>query len=322
MWIFWLGFLLFVLGMLGLDLFVLNKREHEIGVKEALRWTCLWILLALLFGGVVYFAYENHWLGIGLHDGAALSGADALVEYLTGYVLEKSLSLDNIFVMAAIFAYFGIPKLYQHRVLFWGIIGALVLRGIFIVGGAALISNFHFLMYLFGAFLVFTALKMQFSKKDDDVDPSKNLALRISKKFFRVTDTLHGHDFFFVENGKRFATPLFLTLVVIETSDILFAVDSIPAVFGVTLDPFLVFTSNIMAILGLRALYFALAAMLGMFRFLKNSLVVVLAFVGVKMLLSDLVHMPSWVSLAVVAVMVAAGILCSVFIPERSSRDS
>lgn len=321
MWIFWLGFLAFVFVMLALDLLVLNRRDHEISVGEALKWTGIWIFLALLFDVFIYFAYENHWLGIGMHGGASLSGFDAAVEYLTGYVLEKSLSLDNIFVMAAIFSYFGIPRKYQHRVLFWGILGALVLRGVFIVGGAALISKFHFLMYLFGAFLVFTAVKMHLTKEDDNVDPSKNLALRISKKIFPVTEERHGHDFFLVKEGKRFATPLFLALIVIETSDVLFAVDSIPAVFGVTLDPFIVFTSNIMAILGLRSLYFALAAMLGMFRYLKTALVVILAFVGIKMLVANVIELPSWVSLAVVGVMVGLGILLSVFIPEKKPRD-
>lgn len=320
--LFWIGFLALVALMLALDLCVLNKKDHEIGVAEALKWTGVWIFVAVLFGGFIFFAYDHHWLGIGVHAGASLSGADAFMEYLTGYVLEKSLSLDNIFVMAAIFAYFGIPRLYQHRVLFWGILGALILRGLFIIGGTALISRFHFLMYFFGAFLIFTALKMQFSKSDENEDPSKSLALRVAKRIFPVTEERHGHDFFLVKDGKRFATPLFLSLIVIETSDVLFAVDSIPAVFGVTLDPFLVFTSNIMAILGLRSLYFALAAMLGMFRFLKNALVIVLAFVGIKMLAASVVELPSWVSLVVVFVMIGLGILASVLIPEKKKDVS
>ncbi len=320
--LFWIGFLALVALMLALDLCVLNKKDHEIGVAEALKWTGVWIFVAVLFGGFIFFAYDHHWLGIGVHAGASLSGADAFMEYLTGYVLEKSLSLDNIFVMAAIFAYFGIPRLYQHRVLFWGILGALILRGLFIIGGTALISRFHFLMYFFGAFLIFTALKMQFSKSDENEDPSKSLALRVAKRIFPVTEERHGHDFFLVKDGKRFATPLFLSLIVIETSDVLFAVDSIPAVFGVTLDPFLVFTSNIMAILGLRSLYFALAAMLGMFRFLKNALVIVLAFVGIKMLAASVVELPSWVSLVVVFVMIGLGILASVLVPEKKKDVS
>ncbi len=320
--LFWIGFLALVALMLTLDLCVLNKKDHEIGVAEAIKWTGVWIFVAVLFGGFIFFAYDHHWLGIGVHAGASLSGADAFMEYLTGYVLEKSLSLDNIFVMAAIFAYFGIPRLYQHRVLFWGILGALILRGLFIIGGTALISRFHFLMYFFGAFLIFTALKMQFSKSDENEDPSKSLALRVAKRIFPVTEERHGHDFFLVKDGKRFATPLFLALIVIETSDVLFAVDSIPAVFGVTLDPFLVFTSNIMAILGLRSLYFALAAMLGMFRFLKNALVIVLAFVGIKMLAASVVELPSWVSLVVVFVMIGLGILASVLIPEKKKDVS
>lgn len=320
--IFWIGFLALVGVMLALDLCVLNKKDHEIGVGEALKWTGVWIFLAILFGVFIFFAYEHHWLGIGVHAGASLSGVDAFVEYLTGYVLEKSLSLDNIFVMAAIFSYFGIPRLYQHRVLFWGILGALVLRGIFILGGTALISRFHFLMYFFGAFLIFTALKMQFSKTDGEMDPSKNLAMRFARKIFPVTEERHGHDFFLKKDGKRFATPLFLSLIVVESSDVLFAVDSIPAVFGVTLDPFLVFTSNIMAILGLRSLYFALAAMLGMFRFLKNALVIVLAFVGIKMLAASFVELPSWVSLVVVFSMIGIGILASMLFPEKKKDAS
>ncbi|MCK9182068.1 MAG: TerC family protein [Fibrobacteraceae bacterium] len=318
---FWLGFLAFVVLMLAVDLCVLNKKDHEIGVKEALSWTGLWIFIALLFDVFIYFAYNHHLLGIGLHSGAAdVSGMEAAMQYLTGYVVEKSLSMDNIFVMAAIFSYFKVPRLYQHRVLFWGILGALFLRGIFIIGGTELILHFHWVMYLFGAFLVFTALKMQFSKDDENMDPSKNLILRIAKNLFPVTEEHHGHDFFIVKDGKRFATPLFLALLVIESSDVLFAVDSIPAVFAVTLDPFLVFTSNIMAILGLRSLYFALAAMLGKFRYLKNALVVVLAFVGIKMLIADYYEVSSLVSLVVIFALLAAGIIASILIPRKGNK--
>ncbi len=315
---FWLGFFALVFGMLALDLGVLNKKDHEIGVKEALRWTVLWVAASLLFDVFVYFAYEHHWLGIGLHEGAvSVSGMEAATQYLTGYIIEKSLSLDNIFVMAAIFGYFRIPRMYQHRVLFWGILGALVLRGLFIFGGTALLGKFEWLMYVFGLFLIFTAIKMQLSKEEDNLDPSKNVLLRVSKKLFPVTHEFHGHAFFPRIEGKRVATPLLLALIVIESSDLLFAVDSIPAIFAVTLDPFLVFTSNIMAILGLRSLYFALAAMLGKFRFLKNALVVVLAFVGIKMLIVKFYEIPSLLSLGVILVALTVGILASTFYPEK-----
>lgn len=318
---FWLGFLALVAVMLALDLGVFHKKDHVIEVKEALTWTGIWIGVSLLFDVFIYFAYNGHWLGIGLHKGAAaVTGAEAAMQFLTGYVIEKSLSMDNIFVMAAIFDFFKVSRLYQHRVLFWGILGALVLRGIFIGGGTALISQFHWIMYLFGAFLVFTALKMQFTKEEGNVDPEKNLVLRIAKRFLPVTHEMQGHAFFLKIDGKHFATPLFLALIVIESSDVLFAVDSIPAIFAVTLDPFLVFTSNIMAILGLRSLYFALAALLGKFRYLKNALVIVLAFVGIKMLIADFVEISSLVSLCVVLVALAAGILASHFIPEKQAK--
>lgn len=300
MTIFWIIFLLLVIGMLALDLGVFHKEDKIISVKEAFLWTGIWISVSLVFSIGIFFIYQ--------YQNAAL-GAEKVLEYLTAYVVEKSLSLDNIFVMAAIFSFFKVPKKYQHRVLFWGILGAIVLRGVFIFAGTALIVKFSWLMYVFGVLLIVSAIKMGISKEDHDEDLSKNFAVKIAKKFYRVTPSFHGHAFTVIIDGVRHITPLLLALIVIETSDVMFAVDSIPAVFSVTLDPFIVFTSNIMAILGLRSLYFALSAMLGKFVYLKYALVFILAFVGVKMIIVHYVHIPTLLSLSV--------ILLSITITER-----
>lgn len=307
--LFWLIFLALVGFILLLDLGVFNKKDHVIGVKEALRWTLVWILVSLAFDVGVYFLY-----GHGLMTGpkGPVEGYEAALEYLTGYVIEKSLSLDNIFVMAAIFSYFKIPQIYQHRVLFWGILGAIILRGIFILGGTALILHFEWIMYVFGVVLIFSAAKMLFGKENDETDLEKNGVVRFCKKFLPVTTRIEGHAFTVKENGKRFITPLFMALIVIESSDVLFAVDSIPAIFAVTLDPFIVFTSNIMAILGLRSLYFALAAMLSKFSNLKYSIIFILAFVGVKMLVADFWNFSTIESLGIILAALLAGILASV----------
>ena len=302
MLIFWIAFLLLVIGMLALDLGVFHKEDKIISVKEAFLWTGIWISVSLVFSIGIFFIYQ--------YQNAAL-GAEKVLEYLTAYVVEKSLSLDNIFVMAAIFSFFKVPKKYQHRVLFWGILGAIVLRGIFIFAGTALIVKFSWLMYVFGVLLIVSAIKMGISKEDHDEDLSKNFAVKIAKKFYRVTPSFHGHAFTVIIDGVRHITPLLLALFVIETSDVMFAVDSIPAVFSVTLDPFIVFTSNIMAILGLRSLYFALSAMLGKFAYLKYALVFILAFVGVKMIIVHLVHIPTVLSLAVIVLSITTGILAS-----------
>ena len=302
MLIFWIAFLLLVIGMLALDLGVFHKEDKIISVKEAFLWTGIWISVSLVFSIGIFFIYQ--------YQNAAL-GAEKVLEYLTAYVVEKSLSLDNIFVMAAIFSFFKVPKKYQHRVLFWGILGAIVLRGIFIFAGTALIVKFSWLMYVFGVLLIVSAIKMGISKEDHDDDLSKNFAVKIAKKFYRVTPSFHGHAFTVIIDGVRHITPLLLALIVIETSDVMFAVDSIPAVFSVTLDPFIVFTSNIMAILGLRSLYFALSAMLGKFAYLKYALVFILAFVGVKMIIVHLVHIPTVLSLAVIVLSITTGILAS-----------
>ncbi len=302
MTIFWIIFLLLVIGMLALDLGVFHKEDKIISVKEAFLWTGIWISVSLVFSIGIFFIYQ--------YQNAAL-GAEKVLEYLTAYVVEKSLSLDNIFVMAAIFSFFKVPKKYQHRVLFWGILGAIVLRGVFIFAGTALIVKFSWLMYVFGVLLIVSAIKMGISKEDHDEDLSKNFAVKIAKKFYRVTPSFHGHAFTVIIDGVRHITPLLLALFVIETSDVMFAVDSIPAVFSVTLDPFIVFTSNIMAILGLRSLYFALSAMLGKFVYLKYALVFILAFVGVKMIIVHYVHIPTLLSLSVILLSITISILAS-----------
>lgn len=313
--IFWIAFLILVAGMLALDLGVFNKKDHEIGVGEALRWTGVWIGVSLLFNLALYFLY-----GKGYIPNTELSGGEAALEFLTGYIIEKSLSMDNIFVMAAIFGYFKIPKIYQHRVLFWGILGAIIFRGVFVIGGAALLHHFEWIMYVFGALLIFSALKMLFSKEDEEQDLSQNTVVKLAKKFFPITTKIEGHAFFLKENGKRYITPLFLSLLVIETTDIFFAVDSIPAIFAVTLDPFIVFTSNIMAILGLRSLYFALAAMLGKFHLLKYALVFILGFVGVKMLIMEVYKIPTWISLSVIVFALGLGIAASFMFPAKEEK--
>lgn len=302
MTIFWIIFLLLVIGMLALDLGVFHKEDKIISVKEAFLWTGIWISVSLVFSIGIFFIYQ--------YQNAAL-GAEKVLEYLTAYVVEKSLSLDNIFVMAAIFSFFKVPKKYQHRVLFWGVLGAIVLRGVFIFAGTTLIVKFSWLMYVFGVLLIVSAIKMGISKEDHDEDLSKNFAVKIAKKFYRVTPSFHGHAFTVIIDGVRHITPLLLALIVIETSDVMFAVDSIPAVFSVTLDPFIVFTSNIMAILGLRSLYFALSAMLGKFVYLKYALVFILAFVGVKMIIVHYVHIPTLLSLSVILLSITISILAS-----------
>jgi len=304
--IIWIIFLTVVFILLALDLGVFHKDPHAISTKEAAGWTALWVTLALSFSIVVYFAYERGWVA----NPEMLNGREAVLEYITGYLIEQSLSMDNIFVIAVIFAYFQIPKMYQHRVLFWGILGALVFRGIMIGVGVVLIQRFEWIIYFFGALLLYSSYKM-LTQSEEHIEPNKNPVIKIVRRFFPVTSHFEG-DRFFVQKGKvRAATPLFIALIVVETTDIMFAVDSIPAIFAVTRDPFLVFTSNIFAIMGLRSLYFVLAAVLDKFKYLKYSLVFILAFVGVKMLISHYVHIPSWVSLAVIVVSMLVGVAFS-----------
>ena len=270
----WILFYIMVLVMLLIDLKSFGKKgQHEVGVSEALKMTAVWIGVSLVFCGGIYLWYPGD-----SHEKA--------MEFLAGYLIEKSLSMDNLFVFLMLFSFFGVKNKYQHEVLFWGIFGALVLRSIFIFAGTAMIARFEWILGLFGIFLIYTGIKMFSHQDDEQVDPSKNIFVKLFKKFFPVTDQMHEDKFFIIENGKRLATPLFITLLVIETTDVAFAVDSIPAVFSVSRDPFIVLTSNIFAILGLRALYFALAAVAKYFTYLKYGLGIILSFVGVKMLLA------------------------------------
>ncbi|MDX1571557.1 MAG: TerC/Alx family metal homeostasis membrane protein [Xanthomonadales bacterium] len=312
----WIGFLVFVTLMVALDLGVFHRKPRAITIPEALCWTGIWIALALAFNVFVFFLYRDNLLG--WTDTAALSGHEAAMQFLTGYLLEKSLSVDNIFVIAMIFSYFRIPLSEQHRVLFWGILGAVVLRGVMISLGSVLFTSFDWIVYVFGTFLIFSAARM-LTIRDDNFDPEAGLAMRTVRRFYPVTKGLHGSRFFVDLDGVRHATPLFLTLVLVETSDVMFAVDSIPAIFAVTSDPFLVFTSNIFAILGLRSLYFALAGLIEKFRYLKHSLVFVLAYVGVKMLLSHHYPIPNAVSLSLIAGIMSVGVLASIWAGHRDS---
>ena len=314
----WAGFILLIIFLLALDLGVLNKKEHVIGIKEALLWSAFWIFLSLVFSVFVYFIYENHLFDIGLTLNETLSGRQAFIQYITGYVIEKSLSLDNIFVIALIFGYFKVPAIYQHRVLFWGIVGAVVLRGVMILAGAVLINNFTWIVYVFGGFLIITAIRM-LKSNHEDIDPDHNILVKIARKFYPVTKEYHGKNFFTIVNNKKAATPLFIALLVVESSDVLFAVDSIPAIFAITRDPFIVFTSNIFAILGLRSLYFALAAMITKFYYLKYSLVIILMYVGVKMLLTYYYHIDTLISLTVIGGILIIGVLASVYKNKKSA---
>jgi tellurite resistance protein TerC len=298
---FWIGFHLFVFFMLALDLGVFNKKDHKVPVKEALIWTSVWITLALLFNLFVYFEF----------------GKTKALEFLTGYVIEYSLSVDNIFVFILIFTYFAVPDRYQHKVLFWGILGALVLRGIFIFAGVALINRFHWIIILFGVFLVFTGIKMLF-QKETQVHPEKNPVVRFFRKFLPVTNELHGSRLFVSQDHKPYATPLFLVLLVVESTDLIFAVDSIPAVLAISHDRFIVYTSNIFAILGLRSLYFAISGIMGYFRYLKVGLSFVLTFVGLKMLASFFnFEIPILLSLLVIISILLISIFFSVIIKKK-----
>lgn len=292
--VFWILFNAFVLLMLALDLGVFHRKSHDISVKEALTWTFVWIFLAMVFNTIIFY-----W-----------RGQQQALEFFTGYLVEKALSIDNIFVFIMIFTYFQIPSKYQHKVLFWGILGALIMRVIFIFAGVALIEKFHFTIYLFGVLLIYTGYKM-FYHNNATIEPDKNPVIRIFKKFMPVTPHLQEDNFFVKLNGKRFATPLFLVLILIETTDLIFAVDSIPAILAITQDQFIVYTSNVFAILGLRSLYFALAGVVHRFWLLSYGLAVVLVFVGIKMLLIDLYKIPIEWSLVFIAITITGSILLS-----------
>ncbi len=290
----WIGFGAFIAALLAVDLLVFQRNAHEVSVREAAWWSAVWITLGLSFTLVILY-----W-----------KGSQAAGEYLAGYLIEKSLSIDNIFVFTLLFSYFAVPKRSQHRVLFWGVFGALVFRAIFIAGGAALLSNFHFMIYVFGLFLVYTGIKICVHK-EFEVHPDKNPVLKVMRRLIPITKDYHGEKFFTRAAGRRVATPLFAVLVVIETTDIIFALDSIPAIFAVTRDTFIIFSSNAFAILGLRALYFLFARLVDKFRYLNVGIGAVLVFVGLKMLADDFFHVPIWLSLLVIVACIGTAMLVS-----------
>jgi tellurite resistance protein TerC len=296
----WAGFVVCVLIFLALDLGVFHRRAHVVTFKEAMAWTAVWFTVAMLFAGGL-----AHW-----------KSRDDAAKFVTGYVLELSLSMDNVFVIALLFTYFKVPSEHQHRVLFWGIIGALIMRGLLIGIGAALVQHFHWVLYLFGAFLVFSGVKMFFAG-EGGVEPEHNLVLKLVRRFFPLSDSFEGKKFFTLVNGRRALTPLAVVLLMVETTDLVFALDSIPAIFGVTDKPFIVFTSNVFAILGLRSLYFVLANAIDYFRFLKYGLALVLVFIGVKMLAEKWMNIPTMLSLGIVGGIILFSILLSVLATKK-----
>jgi len=302
----WIGFNVAVLAILALDLGILHKKSERVSLKEAATWSAVWVALSLTFAFAIY----------------RTMGRQAGLEFLTGYLIEYALSVDNIFVFVLIFSYFNVPEKYQHRVLFWGIIGALVLRGVMIVAGSALVSRFAWTLYIFGAFLLFTGLKMALQKSNVAYDPEKDPVLRLARRMMPVTQEYHGDAFFIKEPDKTgkirwTATPLFIVLVLVDTTDVVFATDSIPAIFAVTRDPFIIYTSNICAVLGLRALYFLLANVVDKFVYLKLGLSLVLIFIGAKMMLEHFVHIPISASLGVVAAVLVSSIVASLRWPRE-----
>jgi tellurite resistance protein TerC len=369
MWAY-IGFIALVMVFLALDLGVFHREAHEVSMKESITWSCIWLACGVSFTAFIYYAYQFHWLGLGLetptYAGGAIvlaevTGGTAAIQYLTGYIVEKSLAMDNIFVIAMIFGYFAIPAKYQHRVLFWGIIGALIMRGAMIYLGAELIMRYTWILIVFGLFLILTAAKMALIQSHSD--PGSNPVVKLAKRFFRTVDFYDGQKFFTRRNvaptyikdpktGKdvyapaepgtlsaRWAiTPLFLALIMVEITDLVFAVDSIPAIFAITPDPFIVFTSNIFAILGLRALYFCLAALIAKFRFLKPALILILAFIGVKLLLLALppylndmglsaseiksIKIDPFVSLVIVLGTLVAATVLSILIPAKEEEKA
>lgn len=303
----WVIFNIFVIILLIVDLKVFHRQAHEISIKEALWWTAFWIVLALVFNMGVYL----------------IAGHQKALEYLAGYLIEKSLSVDNLFVFLLIFTYFKVPQAYQHNVLFWGIFGALVLRAVFILTGITLITHFHWMIYVFGIFLIFTGLKLAF-QKEKELHPEKNPILKIVRKVIPLTKKYKGERFFIKRKrqGKTVivATPLLVILILIETTDVMFALDSIPAILAISHDPFIVYSSNVFAILGLRALYFALDGVMRLFRFLHYGLALILVFVGIKMIIADIYHLPIWLALGFIAVVLTLSVLTSVLIPEKEGE--
>jgi tellurite resistance protein TerC len=332
---FWIGFLSLVAFFLALDLGVFHRKDHKVTMKEALTWSAVWITTSLLFSVFIYFAYGNHWQGLGLKEGTTevtISGGNAWAFYLQAYVLEWSLSVDNLFVIALIFTYFRIPEQYQHRVLFWGILGAVVMRGVFITAGSAILDSFHWMIYLFGAFLIFTAIKMLMADEDPDISKSKLVKFITAK--LPVTMEFHGKQFLARVTGpdgkvSTYLTPLALALIVVEATDLIFAVDSIPAAFGITRDPFIIFTSNIFAVMGLRSMYFALSSLMGKFHYLKLALAIILMVVGIKMLAEHWIKQNVWLdrnigflTLGFIAITLTTAVLASLKRKPDAASDS
>ena len=328
----WVGFNAMVIALLLLDLFVFHRKAHEVHFKEAVTWSAVWVALGVAFTAVIYFYYNANYdpaahaaLAAGASDVSerlgTMSGKDASLKYITGYLIEKSLSVDNLFVFLLIFRYCAVPAAYQHRVLFWGIIGALVFRAIFIFAGIALIERFHWMIYIFGALLVITGIRMAF-EQDKEIHPEKNPVLKLLKRFMPVTAVYHGQSLVVHDAGRWVATPLLVALVVVETTDIIFAVDSIPAILAITTDPFIVYTSNVFAILGLRALFFALAGFMNLFAYLHYGLAAVLVFVGGKMLLADVAgKVPIGISLGVIGSILVLSVVISLLLAPRKQPE-
>jgi tellurite resistance protein TerC len=319
----WIGFNVLILVLLAVDLLVFHRKAHEVRMREAVGWSVVWVTLGLAFTIFVYFHYDHFYdpaiAAQGVEKLGALRGYDAALKYLADYLIEKSLSVDNLFVFLLVFRYFAVPAVLQHRVLFWGIIGALIFRAIFIFAGVALIHRFEWMIYIFGAFLVFTGIRMAM-EKEKEIHPERNPMLVLLRKVIPVTGQYHGQHFFIRDAGKLVATPMLVTLLVIETTDIVFAVDSIPAILAITADPFIVYTSNVFAILGLRALFFALAAFMTLFGYLHYGLSAVLVFVGVKMLAADFFKVPILLSLSIIFVILAASVIASILFPPKDHK--
>ena len=312
----WGIFIAFIILFLILDLGVINRKPHEIKTKEAAIWTTIWVVVALSFTGVIYWLFKE---GL-VENPTNLSPNNAVIKYITGYFIELSLSIDNVFVIAVIFSSFAIPKKYQHEVLFYGILGAIVFRALMIFFGVALINKFEWIIYVFGAFLLFTAYRM-LMHKEEEFDPKKSLVFRLLKKLFPISYKMDKDKFFIKRMGVKAATPLFVALIVIELTDILFALDSIPAILAITSDPFIVFSSNILAIMGLRSMYFLISRMLDKFKYINYSLVIILAFVGVKMILSDVVEFHELLSLGVIAASLIGGIIASLLFGPKDVQE-
>lgn len=299
----WVTFNAFVFAMLAIDLGIFHRKSHEVSVREALSWTCVWITLAMLFNLFIYYYFDK----------------SKALEFFTGYLIEKSLSIDNIFVIILIFSYFKVPAAYQHKVLFWGILGALVMRFVFILSGVELIHRFHWLIYIFGGFLIITGIRM-LTSGDQKIEPDKNPLIKVAKKVMPITSNFEGDRFFIKRDNRTWATPLFLVVILIETTDLIFAVDSIPAILAISDDTFIIYTSNVFAILGLRSLYFALAGIEQYFKYLKFGLSAILVFVGVKMCIADWFKIPIEISLIVIGFTLAIAMLCSRILPFRPEK--